>query len=359
MKNDEKFTNMGTPEAPLINQCFSFHAKLSGKTTYLLDFINKRDSIEINSKSLEEPNPPIYKGILTKDNFLKFHKFFRQFDNIDEIFDFLKNIGLEKITTIFYETNTIKIKIEIPSLLKNKGPNTIILMLVSENTSPNDLLNTLIEKVKEIDELKKRVDFLYKYFDIKEYDVDLLNTFNDSSMKIFKAINSKIFKSHNEISFINQGIIKALNKSISKMELIYRASRDGDNSKCFHNMCDGKNNTLTIIKTSVGKRFGGFTQAEWSSEEGYINDEKTFLFSFDDKEFYFIKKEQTEYAIFCNRNYGPSFGKGPDLYISSNCRNNSSFTKQESFDYKGKTDALVGKQKFSAIDYEIYQLVFN
>ena len=229
MKNNEKFTNMGTPDAPTLNQFFSFHAKLSGKITYLLDFINKRDSIEINSKSLEEPNPRIYKGIFTKDNFLKFHKFFRQFDNIDEIFDFLKNIGLEKITTIFYEANTIKIKIEIPSLLKNKEPTTIILMLVSENTNSNDLLNTLIEKVKEIDELKKRIDFLYKYFNIKEYDLDLLNSFNALAIKIFNAINSKIFKSHNEISFINQGIIKSLNKSISKMELIYRASRDGDN----------------------------------------------------------------------------------------------------------------------------------
>lgn len=359
MKNDEQFTNMGTPEAPLTNQCFSFYAKLSGKTTYLLNFINKRDSIEINSKSLEEPNPLIYKGTFSKENFIKNHKFFRQFDNIDEIFDFLKNIDLEKITTISYDTNAIKIRIEIPSLLRNKQPNTIILMLASENINSNDLLNTLVEKVKEIDELKKRIDFLYKYFDIKEYNIDLLNSFNESSIKIYNAINSKIFKSHNEISFINQGIIKSLNKSISKMELIYRASRDGDNSKCFHSMCDGKINTLTAIKTSVGKRFGGFTQAEWSSKEGYINDEKTFLFSIDDKEFYFIKKEQTEYAIFCNKNYGPSFGKGPDFYISSNCRNNSSYTKQESFDYKGKTDALVGKQKFSAIDYEIYQLYFD
>ena len=359
MKDEEKFTNMGTPEAPLINQCFSFHAKLSGKTTYLLDFINKKDSIEINSKSLEEPNPPIYKGIFNKENFIKFNKFFRQFDNIDEIFDFLKNIGLEKITTIFYETKTLKIRIDIPSLLKNKGPNTIILMLVSENVKSKDLLNALIEKVKEIDELKKKVDFLYKYFDIKEYDIDLLNSFNESSIKIYKAINSKIFQSHNEISFINQGIIKSLNKSISKMDLIYRTSRDGDNSKCFHNMCDGKINTLTVIKTSMGKRFGAFTQAEWSSEEGYINDNKTFLFSIDEKEFYYIKKEQTKYAIFCNKNYGPSFGKGPDLYISSNCRNNSSYTKQESFDYKGKTDALVGKTKFSANDYEVYQLSFN
>lgn len=357
MNNEEKFTNMETPEAPSLNQYFSFYSKLSGKITYLLEFIYRKDSIEIKSKSVEESDPPIYEGVFNKDNFYKFHKFFRQFDSIEEIYEFLKQIGLEKITSLFFEKDILKIKMSMPSLIKDKPTNDIILILVKENTHSNALLENIVEKVKEIDVLKKKVDFLYKYFDIKEFDIDSMNSFNELSTKIFNAINSKIFKSHNEISFINQGISKSLNKSIEKMELIFRASRDGDSSKSFHSKCNGKSNTLTIIKTSVGKRFGGFSLGEWSSEDDYIKDEKAFLFSIDDKEFYFIKKEQSEYAIFCNKNYGPTFGKGPDFCISSNCRNNSSYIKQESYDYKGKTDCLVGSQKFSAIDYEVYQII--
>ena len=356
--NDEKDNNAETPEAPSLNQYFSFHVKLSGKITYLLEFFSKKDLIEIQSKCLEDYNPPIYRGIFSKENFLKLHKFFRQFDSIDEIYDFLKNIGLEKITTIFYENNILKIKIDIPSLIKNKPPNEIIIMLLREDADTNDLLNKLNDKIKEIDILQKKVDYLYKYLDIKDIDIDSMNSFTESAIKIFNAINSKIFKSHNEITFINQGLEKALNKKIKKMELIFRASRDGDSSKSFHNKCDGKSNTLTVIKTSVGKRFGGFSAGEWSSEENYIYDENAFLFSIDIKEIYFIKKEQSQYALFCNKNYGPSFGKGPDLNISSNCRNNSSYAKQESYDYKGKTDALVGSQKFNATDYEVYQICF-
>ena len=359
MASDEKFTNMGTPEAPALNAMFSFYVKLSGKMTYLIEFTNKRDSIEVKSKSTKESNPPIYKGIFAKENFQKLNKFFRQFDSIDEIFDFLKNIILEKITTIFIQDKILKVKIEIPSLIKDRPPNEFFLMLINEEVSQSELLNKLIEKTKEIDILKKRIDFLYKYFDIKENDIDIMNSFNDIANKIFNAINSKVFKSHNEISFINQGIVQSLNIPIKRLELIYRASRDGDNSKNFHNICDGKSNTLTVIKTSVGKRFGGFSQASWSSDQRYAYDKKAFLFSFDEKEFYFIKGEQSEYALLCNKNYGPAFGKGPDFYISSNCRNNSSFTKQESFDYKGKTDTLVGTAKFSAIDYEVYQIIFN
>ena len=186
-----------------------------------------------------------------------------------------------------------------------------------------------------------------------------MDAFNETSNKIFNSINSKIFKSHNEIAFINTGFLKSLSKPMKNMELLFRASRDGDSSKSFHSHCDGKSNTLTIIKSSVGKRFGGFTVRGWDSEQNYIPDDKAFLFSMDNKDFYFIKKEQTEYAIHCNKNYGPTFGKGPDLYISSNCRNNSSFAKQESYDYKGKTDILLGSQKFSAIDYEIYKVNFE
>ena len=355
---EEKMTNMDTPEAPSMNEYFSFHVKLSGKTTYLLEFFYKKDSIEIKTKSLEDYNPPLYKANFTKENFYKIHKFFRQFDSIDEIYDFLKNIGLEKITSIYFESNLLKIKMQIPSLIKEKPPSEIIMMLLREDTDSNELLNQLIEKVKEIDILQKRVDYLYKYLDLKENDINIVNSFGESAITIFNAINSKIFKSHNEITFINKGIEQSLNKTIKKMELIYRASRDGDSSKSFHNKCDGKSNTLTVIKTSVGKRFGGFSVGEWSSEQNYIYDEKAFLFSIDNKELYFVKKEQSQYAILCNKNYGPSFGKGPDLNISSNCRNNSSYAKQDSFDYKGKTDILVGSQKFNATDYEVYQIYY-
>ena len=63
--NDEKDNNAETPEAPSLNQYFSFHVKLSGKITYLLEFFSKKDLIEIQSKCLEDYNPPIYRGIFS------------------------------------------------------------------------------------------------------------------------------------------------------------------------------------------------------------------------------------------------------------------------------------------------------
>lgn len=45
----------------------------------------------------------------------------------------------------------------------------------------------------------------------------------------------------------------------SKVALLYRASTNGWTSANFHEFCDNKGWTLTVIRTKTGKTFGGFT----------------------------------------------------------------------------------------------------
>ncbi len=47
--------------------------------------------------------------------------------------------------------------------------------------------------------------------------------------------------------------------------LLNRASRDGFEGSVFHEKCDGKENTITIIETNGNNVFGGFTAAKWAS----------------------------------------------------------------------------------------------
>jgi len=44
---------------------------------------------------------------------------------------------------------------------------------------------------------------------------------------------------------------------------IYRASDDGRKASDFHKHCDGKGPTLTIIKTTNGRVFGGYSVVSW------------------------------------------------------------------------------------------------
>jgi hypothetical protein len=47
--------------------------------------------------------------------------------------------------------------------------------------------------------------------------------------------------------------------------LLWRGSRDGFSARDFHERCDGRANTLTLILDSGGNVFGGFTPLEWES----------------------------------------------------------------------------------------------
>jgi hypothetical protein len=57
-----------------------------------------------------------------------------------------------------------------------------------------------------------------------------------------------------------------------KWNLLYRGSRDGFAAASFHSKCDHKSNTLTLIETTKGFSFGGFTPIPWDSNSGYKYD---------------------------------------------------------------------------------------
>jgi hypothetical protein len=47
--------------------------------------------------------------------------------------------------------------------------------------------------------------------------------------------------------------------------LLYRGSRDGFTRSAFHGKCEKHSNTVTIIETTKGYIFGGFTPLVWDS----------------------------------------------------------------------------------------------
>ena len=65
------------------------------------------------------------------------------------------------------------------------------------------------------------------------------------------------------------------------IELLMRGTRDGFSANAFHQLCNKKGNTITIVKSaSHQKVFGGYTDIEWtSSNSGKQQDGNSFLFS--------------------------------------------------------------------------------
>ena len=76
-----------------------------------------------------------------------------------------------------------------------------------------------------------------------------------------------------------------------KLEKIYRGSEDGFLAENFHNLCDGKGPTLTVVESSMGKKFGGYTLVPWSSEQGWKEDLESFVFSLSHQTKHIIKPD--------------------------------------------------------------------
>ncbi len=70
-----------------------------------------------------------------------------------------------------------------------------------------------------------------------------------------------MLKSQEELELLKKG----LNGKNFNLELIMRGSRDGFSSKMFHDLCDGKGPTVTLIESETAKVFGGYTSLPWMS----------------------------------------------------------------------------------------------
>ena len=149
----------------------------------------------------------------------------------------------------------------------------------------------------------------------------------------------------------------------------YRASKDGFASEDFHRECDYALKTLTIIKSSNGNIFGGYTDIAWDSSNGWHSDQNAFLYSLinkNNKPFKARVSSNGQNAIYCKGIYGPTFGGGHDIYISSNSNTNSRSYSNFGHTYKhpdyqyGSTEAqsiLAGSFKFQTVEIEIYKKI--
>ena len=210
-------------------------------------------------------------------------------------------------------------------------------------------------------ELKKRIENLEN--EIEGIKKLLSLGFGNTTMR---DIGSVIMKD-NEFELIFFEIKKKFNKGVQKLIKLYQATIDGDGAKNFHSKCDNIPNTLVIIKSAGNRRFGGFTNAQWSSPSSseYKDDPYAFLFSVDKQKIYPYKKDKK--AILNNENCGPCFGYPCDLGIGKNCiKNKELYTCESSpccsYNYNGDKNALSEDGKASyiyAVEYEVFSVIFN
>jgi len=148
-------------------------------------------------------------------------------------------------------------------------------------------------------------------------------------------------------------------------QLIYKATRSGFSASTFHQLCDDKGATMTVIKSSEGWMFGGFTTQSWSGNPVWKKDPQAFIFTLTNPHNipatkFSIKDGEQQHAIYVHGGYGPTFGLGHDIHIINNSNTNTnSHTNPHSYhDTTGKGITLfTGSRHFTSWDIEVYTII--
>ena len=90
-----------------------------------------------------------------------------------------------------------------------------------------------------------------------------------ASFITYVLFESKILDIKSQINLLNMIQNEYMTNKFECCEwrLLYRASKDGYKASTFHDKCDGKMNTVCIVKTNYGTIAGGYVELAWS--KGY------------------------------------------------------------------------------------------
>lgn len=304
----------------------------------------------------------INKGILKMEN--KEQNTFQIFSYISKINQTKKKMKtyltkLMRNLNIKYDENSNKIIFDeyyfngwpIPKNIKIENLNSTSAK-ISWSIDDINILNQNKNYLYAIEMRKEEQNFQYIFesttYPANSYNIHNLENNTNYEMRISSYIGcANYYPNHSEWSEIikfktpdysNSIILKESNKEsefvqqlkewigFQKIELLFRASRDGLTHKNFYEKCNEQGPTIVLIKNQKGNIFGGYASVSWNNKNKSIDHyyaPDSFLFSL-------TNIHNTNPAKFPStgnyeiRNYigcGPAFGLGTDLGVQEDLNN--------------------------------------
>lgn len=173
----------------------------------------------------------------------------------------------------------------------------------------------------------------------------------DELSRKINLLQAKKTLNSNFLSFIQtKELIDLINFPVgTKWTLLYSGQRDGFGARDFHDHCDGYSPTLTIVKSTSGRIFGGYTKLDWGScQRVECKDPSSFLFSL-------VNENNCPYVAHLNDwdspiirsspTSGPVFGNH-ELSIGDGCNLDGADNKSRNF-YFYKTPETISTPKLA------------
>ena len=285
-----------------------------------------------------------YDNLFFKGNFLK---------DIEKLPDKIK-LSLDKYK------NFVEIKMNDYGLIKEIKE----ILEIENNINTINNINSNIKKIEESKNCKitfiPEKEGLNKFIEqIKNFGLIISDYYIlESALKSSSIIKNEI----NNIELIMNWIRETINKNKIKFEIIFRMSEKGTKSEDFHKYCNNQGPTLTLVKTTRNKIFGGFTSLNWSSDEESVKDpaNQTFIFSLDLKKKYNMLKKNGD-AIYCSVTTGPNFGAA-DFRLENNMKKGMTYANSNCNFLSNNNLELTGGKgesgKYEAEELEVYKVIY-
>ena len=234
-----------------------------------------------------------------------------------------------------------------------------------------NILKTTLENQQKAsineDEIKRLIEE-NSIFRIKAQENELLKKqIEDLQYQIQMSQEKEEYDENNEVKgdIIHdmrelEMITKKINKENKKViiNLLYKASADGDRASIFHEKCDNAKSTIVLVETKNGMRFGGYTTCSWSGNCVDKTDTNAFIFSFDKMKTY--DNIPGDEAIGCYPKFGPIF-LGCQIKINDNffTKGGTTFEKELNFNTEEDYELTNGDREFEVKDIEVYEVIIE
>ena len=234
---------------------------LSENINYLIKFGKLKDMEEELIIFVKEENiisSGYYQESFTLDNLQKLSRWFRMFDTIEETIDALKDVIEENKITIKKDLDILNFIVKFNKA--GKGEEEVNLKLSKNSLSIGKIVEGLID---QINEMKKKIEKNEE--EIRDLN-DKLDKFIKGEAKV-EDLDSNIIIKNKELNLISDRIknTELLKNKKIKYKLLYRGTRDGMNASSFHQKCNSIPDTISIIQTTKGYKFGGYTEQTWEN----------------------------------------------------------------------------------------------
>ena len=311
---------------------------------------NEVINLQKNTLPLQEQNNELFnlKGNYENDMQImqqNFEKISHDNDSLkSDLINLNKNLNLLTNQNETYAKEINELKIAFEKQQKPQYNEEEIKKLMEElnfykiKAQENDLL------AKQIEALKDQMQQLTQFQEQEQEEEEA------------KEVKGDIIHDMNELELLTKKINKDNKRLI--INLLYKASADGDTASAFHEKCDEANNTIVLVETKDGKRFGGYTTCSWKGNCIEKADPDAFIFSFDKMKTYDNIPEDD--AIGCYPKFGPIFlGCQIKIFDNAFTKGGTTFEKELNFDTKEDYELTGGNRTFEVKDIEVYEVVIE